>query len=304
MNPNAIYGAIYNLLNLPKQAVTGVDNAVSGMGQNITQLAQNLHLAPQNAAPTPQSQLFNQQQTNTPGFFQWQRANQGNLQGQNANQQFNLYQSAVNSPGGHAYGTNAPPLTISTPTPQPTRMPTLTQVPQQVLGTQSPTQASNQPVVNQGQQQSQQPPLVLGMPTQIPGLTLSQSQKFINNISGALPVTRKYGIPDAVVAGQAALESGNGQSPAGQYNFWGLKSNSHPGFANFDNIQQAATYYAQTVTNHVPNIKNMTPSQVMYALQGNGTQNYDAPGPSDNGDPYTYSKKVMNTGAWKAFGGD
>lgn len=300
MNPNAIYGAIYQLLNVPYNAVNGISNAVSGVGNNMTQLAQSLHLAPQNQAPIPQSQLFNQQQTNTPGFFQWQRANQGNLQGQNANQQFNLYQSAVNSPGGHPYGTNAPPLTISTPTPQPTRMPTPTQIPQQVLGTQSSTQAPNQPVVNQGQQS--QPSSQ--MPTQIPGLTSEQSQVFLNNISGAFPITRQYGIPDAVVAGQAALESGNSLSPAGSYNFWGLKSNSHPGFANFNNIQEAAKYYAQTVTNHVPNIKNMTPSQVMYALQSNGKQNYDAVGPSDNGNPYTYSKKVMSTGAWKAFGGD
>jgi hypothetical protein len=97
-----------------------------------------LHLAPQNQAPTPQSQLFNQQQTNTPGFFQWQRANQGNLQGQNANQQFNLYQGAVNSPGGHAYGTQVP-LTVNS-------------APQATQPTPTPTQLPQQPVVNQGQQ--------------------------------------------------------------------------------------------------------------------------------------------------------
>lgn len=172
----------------------------------------------------------------------------------------------------------------------PTRQPSPTPAPQQaVLG------AQTSPVVQPSPTGIE--PTAGSMPQQIPGLAPQVSQNFLTTLSQILPVTRQYGIPDALVAGQAAQESGYMQHPAGQNNFFGMRGHSTP-WANFQTPQEGATYYAQTITSLVPNIANLSPEQALVALQS-GRQRYEG----NNPNPMTYVNDIRQNPAWQAFGG-
>lgn len=140
-------------------------------------------------------------------------------------------------------------------------------------------------------------PTPQGAVTQVPGLPAQVSQNFTTMLNQhILPVTRQYGIPDALVAGQAAQESGYMQKPAGQYNFFGLKAHSYPGFANFQTPEEAARYYAQTIQALVPNIGQMNAQQGLMALQS-GRQRYEG----DNPNPMMYVQSVSANPAFQVY---
>lgn len=173
----------------------------------------------------------------------------------------------------------------------------------QAQPTQAPVQNPAQPT--QTPIQPTQPGVrqVPQMPTQIPGVTPEVSQHFLNIMQQVLPITRQYGIPDAVAAAQAAQESGYGTSQAAQANnYFGLMhwdpQTGKRSLHTFATPQQAATFYAQTVTSLVPNIQNMSPYQALQALQS-GKQHYEG----DNADPMQYVRDVSANPAWQAFGG-
>lgn len=165
--------------------------------------------------------------------------------------------------------------------------------------------ANNQRLPLQIQQPPQQSIMqtIKDLPTVIKGVP----QNFLQTLnSQVLPITRQFGIPDAVVAAQAAHESGYGQSPAAKNlnNLFGLMHfNPQTGqrsIHSFASPQQAATFYAQTVQSLVPNlaqIKN-NPQAVLQALQS-GKQRYEA----DNPNPQQYVYDVTQNPLWQAYGG-
>ncbi len=116
-----------------------------------------------------------------------------------------------------------------------------------------------------------------------------------------LPLTRKYGIPDAVAAAQAAHESGYGSSMAGNNNYFGLKAHSYAGFANFDSLEAAVKYYAETLAalagNNLETFKN-NPMGLINAIQS-GTSHYEG----NNPDPMQYIYDTTNNPYWQAYGG-
>lgn len=153
-----------------------------------------------------------------------------------------------------------------------------------------------------GQQQAANPSVTPTpqIPTSIPGIAPDVSNNMLSLLNNHIfPVTRKYGIPDALVAGQFAQESGFGTKPTKTNNYFGLKSH-HGGFAQFDTPEAGAEYYAQTVTNNVPNFDQLKndPQALLKAIQSQGTKNYEG----DNGNPMQYVSDVSKNPAWQAFG--
>ena len=146
-------------------------------------------------------------------------------------------------------------------------------------------------------------------PSAIPGLPKSISDKFIDIVNNhILPITRSFGIPDAVAASQVGHESAYTQKPAGNNNYMGLKAKSYPGFAHFDTPEQAAIYYAQTVRALVPNLDQLKdkPLEVLKAMQshkdpktGKPSGNYEG----NNADPTQYVYDVSHNAAWQTYGG-
>ena len=152
-------------------------------------------------------------------------------------------------------------------------------------------------ILNPSVQQSQAQ-TVAPTPSQVPNI----NQGFINALNNQiLPVTRQYGIPDALVAAQAAQESGYGQKPAAQNNWFGLKAHSYPGFANFPSIGDAARYYAQTVQSLAGGDLSKYKGNSMAILKAiqTGKQHYEG----DNPNPLQYVYDVSNNPVWKAYGG-
>ncbi len=108
------------------------------------------------------------------------------------------------------------------------------------------------------------------------------------------PITKQYGIPNALAASQWAVESGRKtQSPIN--NVYGIGPNW-----NFPNLQANISAYAQTVNNILKkkgfNMANMSPSQIIMALQEGNTR-YEG----HNANPFTYVNTVTNTPEWRYF---
>lgn len=175
-----------------------------------------------------------------------------------------------------------PDLSQQTPTTSPTNIP-------QVLSAHT-----QQPVI-----------LTNNLPTQIPGVQQDQAQNFTNVLNNhILPITRAHGIPDSLVAGQSGQESGYGKYATGN-NYFGIMTwdpvTGKRFLKTFNSPEDAATEYAQTVTNLVPNIDKLknNPRAILKALQS-GKRRYEA----DNADPMTYVNDISSNPAWKAYGGN
>lgn len=247
----------------------GIQNFLGGLqGQHLlSPMAQQPANAPvmQQPSPTP---------TMMPGQQEWMKNNAQYMQGMSPEQMGTLYRTAVTAPGGHYYQPS--------PTPQ-----------QAVLG--ADTEAPAQPGVSQ----------VKDLPQAIPGVKQEVSQAFTNILNNQiLPVTRQYGIPDAVVAAQAAQESGYGTSPAAtqQNNYFGLMhfdpQSGQRSIHSFQSPQEAAKFYAQTVSSLAGDMTGKSPLEVMQALQG-GKSRYEG----DNQNPMQYVYDVSHNPAWQAYGG-
>ena len=68
--------------------------------------------------------------------------------------------------------------------------------------------------------QMKPPYTTLNVPTSCAGRDARMTPALV---SGAMDLQHKYGIPGAIILAQWALESAYGQSPSGQYNYFGIK---------------------------------------------------------------------------------
>lgn len=161
--------------------------------------------------------------------------------------------------------------------------------------TSTPVKQISNPISSPSSTQQQYRPQVLGTTD-----THSQFQQLLEN--HVFPVTDVFGIPRAVVAAQAAQESGYGTSPLSkQNNLFGLKAHSYPGFAHFDTPEDAARYYAQTVQSlsggDLKKYKN-DPLGLLKAIQS-GKSHYEG----DNQNPMQYVYDVSHNPLWRQYQG-
>ena len=110
-----------------------------------------------------------------------------------------------------------------------------------------------------------------------------------------LPITREYGIPDALVASQYALEGGRVTSNP-QNNFFGLMRNGQLIF--YPSIEANVRDYALTIKN-ILKAKNyflpMNKDEIILALQSGDKPRYEG----HNADPLAYVYTIKSLPEWE-----
>lgn len=126
-------------------------------------------------------------------------------------------------------------------------------------------------------------------PTPTPAV---KKQSFLE--SSVFPITREYGIPDALVASQWALEGGRITSNP-QNNLFGLMANGK--LINYPSIEANVRDYALTIKNilkaknfHLPLAKD----EIILALQSGDKPRYEGHNP----DPMTYVYTIKSLPEW------
>ena len=181
------------------------------------------------------------------------------------------------------------------------KYPNIQQNNKSILGTQNPT--SQQALIKTSITPTPTPPPSVITPAP-QSLIHSEFADILNN--RILPITRQYGIPDAMAASQAAHESGYGTSDAAQKNnnFFGLmhfdKNTGTRSIHYFATPEESAHFYGQTVKAIVPNLEQYKTATLsaLKALQS-GKQKYEG----DNPNPMQYVYDVSQNPYWQAYGG-
>lgn len=120
------------------------------------------------------------------------------------------------------------------------------------------------------------------------------------------PNTRPRHIPDALAAGQTALESGYGESPLAVNNNnlhgtmqWDAAGNRSP--RTFKSASDSASLYADTVNRILAakgyDISKMSSDEILSALQEGNAPRYEG----DNKNPQAYVKTVKGLGAYQKY---
>jgi len=108
---------------------------------------------------------------------------------------------------------------------------------------------------------------------------------FLENI--AFPITRKYGIPDAIVAGMYAAEGRGSGLGAERNNFFNINAiDENPNLANYyDSPEEGVEAFAKLISERFADaLKTGNVEDILYAIeQGNYA-----------GDPSTYSQRANN----------